>query len=106
MIHKYTADEARNLKTYGELKSDFTINEAADGGDGGSSDEEGGGVEFEEADIDDICGCLKLWLLVVLTGLAGSILTTIHHQGTTRERSSWTLWNFAPLATGALRVKL
>lgn len=32
VIHKYTADEARNLKTYGELKSDFSINEnAADG---------------------------------------------------------------------------
>ena len=34
VIHKYTADEARNLKTYGELKSDFTIHEAAQG-DGG-----------------------------------------------------------------------
>lgn len=32
VIHKYTADEARNLKTYGELKSDFSINENA--GDG------------------------------------------------------------------------
>ncbi|KAK1920927.1 eukaryotic translation initiation factor 1A, X-chromosomal [Papiliotrema laurentii] len=53
VIHKYTADEARNLKTYGELKSDFQINEAAQGGDEGSEDEEGG-VEFEEADIDDI----------------------------------------------------
>lgn len=31
VIHKYTADEARNLKTYGELKSDFTIHEAAQG---------------------------------------------------------------------------
>jgi translation initiation factor 1A len=56
VIHKYTADEARNLKTYGELKSDFQINEAAQGGDEGSEDEEGG-VEFEEADIDDICEC-------------------------------------------------
>ena len=54
VIHKYTPDEARNLKTYGELKSDFTINEQAQGGDEGSSDDEGG-VEFEEADIDDIC---------------------------------------------------
>lgn len=34
VIHKYTADEARNLKTYGELKNDFTIHEAAQG-DGG-----------------------------------------------------------------------
>lgn len=33
VIHKYTADEARNLKTYGELKSDFSINENADGGE-------------------------------------------------------------------------
>ena len=54
VIHKYTADEARNLKTYGELKSDFAINEAAQAGEEGSDDEEGG-VEFEEADIDDIC---------------------------------------------------
>lgn len=53
VIHRYTPDEARNLKTYGELKSDFTINEAADG-DAGSSDEEGG-IEFEEAEIDDLC---------------------------------------------------
>ena len=71
MIHKYTADEARNLKTYGELKSDFTIHEAAqgDGGEcegrtarintkssslGEGSDVEEGGVEFGEAEIDDI----------------------------------------------------
>lgn len=53
VIHRYTPDEARNLKTYGELKSDFTINEAADG-DAGSSDEEGG-IDFEEAEIDDLC---------------------------------------------------
>lgn len=59
IIHKYTADEARNLKTYGELKSDFQINEAAQGGDEGSDDDEGG-VEFEEADIDDICAWLAL----------------------------------------------
>ncbi|KAL1410294.1 Translation initiation factor 1A [Vanrija albida] len=51
VIHRYTPDEARNLKTYGELKSDFQINEAAE--EGGVSDEEGG-VEFEEAEIDDI----------------------------------------------------
>ena len=55
MIHKYTADEARNLKTYGELKSDFQIHEnAQEGGEG--SDVEEGGVDFEEAEIDDICG--------------------------------------------------
>ncbi|KAI9632251.1 uncharacterized protein MKK02DRAFT_20713, partial [Dioszegia hungarica] len=52
VIHKYTADEARNLKTYGELKADFQVNDA-DAGEG-SSDEEGG-IEFEEAEIDDIC---------------------------------------------------
>ena len=42
------------MKTYGELKSDFQINEAAGGGDEEGEDSEGG-VEFEEADIDDIC---------------------------------------------------
>lgn len=31
VIHRYTPDEARNLKTYGELKSDFQINEGAEG---------------------------------------------------------------------------
>lgn len=68
VIHRYTPDEARSLKTYGELKSDFQINEGGDGEslrqrameysnrtEGGFSDEEGG-VEFEEAEIDDICG--------------------------------------------------
>jgi hypothetical protein len=102
VIHKYTADEARNLKTYGELKSDFTINEAADGGDGGSSDEEGGGVEFEEADIDDICGCLKFRLMVVLTGLAESIPTTIHCPGTHAGEVELDFVELAPLATGAV----
>ncbi|KAL7419937.1 Translation initiation factor 1A [Cryptotrichosporon argae] len=53
VIHRYTPDEARNLKAYGELKNDFQINENAEGGEGGASDEEGG-VEFEEADIDEI----------------------------------------------------
>ena len=37
VIHKYTADEARNLKTYGELKNDFTIHETAQGEGGKSS---------------------------------------------------------------------
>lgn len=32
VIHKYTADEARNLKTYGELKADFQVNDADAGG--------------------------------------------------------------------------
>ena len=52
VIHKYTADEARNLKTYGELKSDFSINENA--GDEGEGSDDEGGVEFGEAEIDDI----------------------------------------------------
>ncbi|ODN87109.1 translation initiation factor eIF-1A [Cryptococcus wingfieldii CBS 7118] len=50
VIHRYTPDEARNLKTYGELK-DFQLVENQEAG--GESDEEGG-IEFEEADIDDI----------------------------------------------------
>lgn len=66
VIHKYTADEARNLKTYGELKSDFQINEAAQDGEGGSDDEEGG-VEFEEADIDDICESAVLFFTIRLS---------------------------------------
>nr|ODN85619.1 translation initiation factor eIF-1A [Cryptococcus depauperatus CBS 7841]ODN90297.1 translation initiation factor eIF-1A [Cryptococcus depauperatus CBS 7855] len=51
VIHRYTPDEARNLKTYGELK-DFQL---VEGQEGAVSDGEEGGVEFEEADIDDIC---------------------------------------------------
>ncbi|BEI85996.1 hypothetical protein CcaverHIS002_0602830 [Cutaneotrichosporon cavernicola] len=51
VIHRYTPDEARNLKTYGELKSDFQITEGAE--EGGASDDEGG-IEFEEAEIDDL----------------------------------------------------
>ena len=62
VIHKYTADEARNLKTYGELKSDFQIHEAAQGAGEEGSDDEEGGVEFEEADIDDICECAMIRL--------------------------------------------
>ncbi|WVQ92174.1 translation initiation factor eIF-1A [Cryptococcus gattii] len=50
VIHRYTPDEARNLKTYGELK-DFQLVENQEAG--GEEDEEGG-IEFEEADIDDI----------------------------------------------------
>ncbi|ORX36249.1 hypothetical protein BD324DRAFT_628049 [Kockovaella imperatae] len=53
VIHRYTPDEARNLKTYGELKSDVQIHEGPQGGDEGSDGDEGG-IEFEEADIDDI----------------------------------------------------
>lgn len=33
VIHRYTPDEARSLKTYGELKSDFQINEGGEGGE-------------------------------------------------------------------------
>ncbi|WWC99054.1 translation initiation factor eIF-1A [Kwoniella sp. B9012] len=59
VIHKYTADEARNLKTYGELK-DFTLVENAEAG----SEEEEEGIEFEEADIDDISWLPSLYLEV------------------------------------------
>ncbi|RSH94292.1 Translation initiation factor 1A [Saitozyma podzolica] len=53
VIHRYTPDEARNLKTYGELKNDFTIHENAAEGEG-SGDEDEDVVEFGEAEIDDI----------------------------------------------------
>ncbi|CAE8613653.1 unnamed protein product [Polarella glacialis] len=52
IIGKYTADEARNLKAYGELPENVKINENADDDDG--SDD---GVEFDEGagvDIDNI----------------------------------------------------
>lgn len=43
IIHKYTAEEARNLKTYNELPENFKINENAD--DDESSED---GIEFNE----------------------------------------------------------
>ncbi|KAK4688164.1 translation initiation factor 1A, partial [Tremellales sp. Uapishka_1] len=58
VIVRYTPDEARNLKTYGELKSDFQIHENQQGGEGDGSDDDEGGIEFEEAEIDDICKSL------------------------------------------------
>lgn len=54
VIQKYTPDEARSLKQYGELPETTRINEEAFG------DEEGGEVEFQEAsdeedeDLDDL----------------------------------------------------
>lgn len=51
MIVKYTSDEARNLKSYGELPDTAKINETDAFGEGEESD----GVEFGgDSDIDDI----------------------------------------------------
>mmetsp|Transcript_9197 Transcript_9197/g.15682 ORF Transcript_9197/g.15682 Transcript_9197/m.15682 type:complete len:143 (-) Transcript_9197:237-665(-) len=53
IIVKYTAEEARSLKNYGELPENVKINET-DIGDGDSSDD---GVEFDETagvDVDNI----------------------------------------------------
>jgi len=53
IIVKYTSDEARNLKTYGELPDNVRINET-DVGDGEASDD---GVEFDASggvNLDDI----------------------------------------------------
>lgn len=75
VIHRYTPDEARNLKTYGELK-DFQLVENQEAG--GEEDEEGG-IEFEEADIDDICKsivlqpCLKRKPLIAYAEMVGLI---------------------------------
>lgn len=75
VIHRYTPDEARNLKTYGELK-DFQLVENQEAG--GEEDEEGG-IEFEEADIDDICKsivlqpCLKRQPLIACAEMVGLI---------------------------------
>lgn len=57
IILKYTPEEARNLKTYGELPDHVKINETALMDDGDSSDDN---VEFDEEDdtaaidLDDI----------------------------------------------------
>jgi len=53
VIVKYTADEARNLKAYGELPENAKINETDTYGE----DNEGGDIEFAddgEVDIDDL----------------------------------------------------
>ena len=50
MIQKYTADEARNLKAYGELPETAKINETDTFGPGDEDDN----IEFDEEDIDDI----------------------------------------------------
>lgn len=48
VIQKYTADEARSLKQYGELPDTAKINETETFGE-----DEGGEIEFEEASDDD-----------------------------------------------------
>merc|ERR1712083_42475 len=51
IITKYTPEEARNLKTYGELPDNVRINET-DLGDGDLSDD---GVQFDaEVNLDDV----------------------------------------------------
>merc|ERR1712185_502405 len=53
IIHKYQADEARNLKTYKELPENFKINET--GGEGDESDSSDGiAFQDEVANIEDI----------------------------------------------------
>lgn len=51
VIVKYTVEEARNLKQYGELPNDAKINEADAQGD---EDDDGDVLVFEEDEIDDI----------------------------------------------------
>lgn len=51
IILKYTADEARSLKQYGEIPDTTTIHENAEGGEGEDGEE---GVVFEFDDIDEI----------------------------------------------------
>lgn len=70
VIQKYTSDEARNLKQYGELPETAKINETDTFGE-----EEGGEVEFEEASDDDLddreCAhALRGSLIITLTTLA------------------------------------
>ena len=47
MILKYSSDEARNLKSYGEFPESVKINETVQFGDPG---EEDGEIEFDEVD--------------------------------------------------------
>merc|ERR1740119_77589 len=49
VILKYTADEARNLKSYGEFPESVKINETVDFAGGDMDDD----IEFDEVDSDD-----------------------------------------------------
>ena len=51
VIMKYNADEGRTLKSYGEIPEGIKINEDVILGEGENDD---GGVEFGEIDIDEI----------------------------------------------------
>merc|ERR1719183_728146 len=51
VILKYNADEARNLKNYGELPESAKINESNTFGTGGVDDDED--VTFDDMDDDD-----------------------------------------------------
>src|SRR5271154_1013909 len=81
VILKYTADEARNLKAYGELPETAKINEtdtfAADG------DEE---VDFD-FDIEDVLMTLFSWLLLTFRFDFFSRLISFHGCGI-----AWRLW--------------
>mmetsp|Transcript_16092 Transcript_16092/g.41356 ORF Transcript_16092/g.41356 Transcript_16092/m.41356 type:complete len:141 (-) Transcript_16092:351-773(-) len=50
IILKYSPEEARNLKKYGEIPETTEVNEG--GGEGEGADEDG--IEFEYEDVDDI----------------------------------------------------
>merc|ERR1719432_342812 len=49
VILKYSADEARNLKSYGEFPESVKINETVTFGEEGYDDE----IEFDDVDSDD-----------------------------------------------------
>jgi len=56
VIQKYTSDEARNLKHYGELPESAKINETDTFGeeDGGEVEFEEGSEEEDDEDLDDL----------------------------------------------------
>merc|ERR1719273_1589430 len=49
VILKYSADEARNLKSYGEFPESIKINDIVDGFVGGEVDDD---IEFDDVDSD------------------------------------------------------
>src|SRR5579862_9772708 len=74
VILKYTADEARNLKAYGELPETAKINETdtfpADG------DEE---ISFD-FDIEDVCALpLTFWLMLIFRSDHGCLFDALVH---------------------------
>ena len=65
VILKYSAEEARNLKSYGEFPDSVKINEAIEFGGEGDDDIEFDDIDSEDSDSND--DIEEIWTLLVKT---------------------------------------